>query len=218
MLSSFNFIIQPMYFRHVICYFIIVSGIALGEEMAKKVLVILAAGAEEMEVVIPVDVMRRAKIEVTLAGLSSADPVTCSRDVVIKPDCSLSSVADSTYDAVLIPGGAKGAENLANDATVGKILTKHFADGKIVAAICAGPTALLKHGIGKGKKVTSHPSVKGKMEGGGYTYSEERVAIDGNLITSRGPGTAFEFAFAIIEALVSKETADALKPGMLVKD
>ena len=185
---------------------------------SKKVLVILAEGAEEMEVVIPVDVMRRAKISVTLAGLKSDENVKCSRNIVLKPDTALASVANDIFDAVLIPGGGNGAKNLADDETVGLVLKKHSDAGKIVAAICAGPTAVAKHGIGNGKKVTSHPSVKSVMEEAGYDYSEDRVVVDGSLITSRGPGTAFELAFAMIEALINKEAVEALKPGMLIKD
>jgi protein DJ-1 len=119
---------------------------------------------------------------------------------------------------------------------VGALLKKQEADGKLVAALCAAPTALKKHGIGKGKKVTSYPSTQNIMEEGGeYTYLQDRVVIDGKtqnlkwkwslklsnstgtLITSRGPGTALEFSLAIVEALVGKEMANSLATGMLLK-
>jgi protein DJ-1 len=115
------------------------------------------------------------------------------------------------------------------------LIKKQEADGRLVAAICAAPTALKKHGVGKGKKVTSYPSTQSTMEEGGeYTYLQDRVVIDGNnfcsyyesnfklcifagnLITSRGPGTALEFSLALVEALVGKEMANSLANGMLV--
>ncbi|XP_072040165.1 Parkinson disease protein 7 homolog [Amphiura filiformis] len=184
-----------------------------------SVLVILATGAEEMETVIPTDVLRRAQLNVTVAGLSGADPVVCSRSVKLVPDKSLDdAVKEGPYDAVVLPGGGDGAKNLAASEKVKKILQEQEAGGRIIGAICAGPTALLSHGIAKGKKVTSHPGVKDKMEGSGqYTYSEDRVVRDGQLITSRGPGTAFEFALALVEALKGKDTVDKIVPPMLVK-
>lgn len=117
------------------------------------------------------------------------------------------------------------------------MIKKQEADGRLVAAICAAPTALKKHGVGKGKKVTSYPSTQSTMEEGGeYTYLQDRVVIDGKnccpylllkvrkcnkfvgtLITSRGPGTALEFSLAVVEALVGKEMANSLANGMLVQ-
>ncbi|XP_022090387.1 protein DJ-1zDJ-1-like [Acanthaster planci] len=182
-------------------------------------LLILAAGAEEMETVIPVDVLRRAQICVTVAGLSGTEPINCSRNVVIVPDKSLEEAAkQGLYDVVIMPGGNGGSQNLAGSDKVGEILKAHESGGKIVAAICAAPIALLSHGIAKGKTLTSHPAVKDKMVAQGiYKYSENRVVQDGNLITSRGPGTAFEFALALVEALKGKEVADSLIPPMLLK-
>eukprot|EP00069_Balaena_mysticetus_P014513 bmy_08798T0 len=155
---------------------------------AKRALVILATGAEEMETVIPVDVMRRAGIKVTIAGLAGKDPVQCSRDVVICPDASLEDAKkEGPYDVVVMPGG--------------------------------GPTALLAHEIGFGSKVTTHPLAKDKMmDGSHYSYSENRVERDGLILTSRGPGTSFEFALAIVEALAGKEVADQVKAPLVLKD
>ncbi|XP_066297098.1 Parkinson disease protein 7 homolog isoform X2 [Branchiostoma lanceolatum] len=161
-------------------------------------LVILAEGAEEMETVISVDVMRRGGIKVTLAGLAGTDPVKCSRDVVICPDTSLD-------------------EARKKSPKVKEVLQEQEGKGSLVAAVCAGPTALVSHGIGKGKTVTSHPSVQKVMEEAGHPYTEARVSRDGHIITSRGPGTCFEFALQIVETLRGKEVADKLVAPMLVK-
>ena len=127
-------------------------------EMKKKALVILGSGAEEMETVIVTDVLRRARIHVVLAGLSS--PVVCSRQVVIVPDMLLDeAVQQGPYDAVVLPGGAGGAKLLAESKLVGKVLVEQEAAGRVIAAVCAGPTALLSHGIALGKQITSHPGV-----------------------------------------------------------
>ncbi|KAK7496747.1 hypothetical protein BaRGS_00011956 [Batillaria attramentaria] len=181
-------------------------------------LVLLAEGAEEMETVITVDVLRRGGVDVTLAGVAGGSPVKCSRNVSIVPDASLdAALSKGPYDAVVCPGGGGGAKILSESEAVGKVLKDQESKGGIVAAVCAGPTALLSHGVGKGKKVTSYPSVGDKMKKGGYTYSEDRVVQDGKIITSRGPGTCFEFALKIVEALAGKEKAASLVDPMLVK-
>lgn len=181
-----------------------------------KALVILSEGAEEMETVITVDVLRRANIDVTLAGLTGVEPVVCSRKVKIVPDVALKDATlKGPYDVVVCPGGAGGANNLAESSDVGSILQEQEKSGRLVAAVCAAPIALASHKIFTGKNVTSHPSVKEKL--GDYKYSEERVVQDGKLITSRGPGTCFEFALKIVEALEGKEKADSLVAPMLLK-
>ena len=188
--------------------------------MAKKTaLVILATGAEEMETVITTDVLRRAKIDVTLAGLEGKDPVTCSREVVIVPDKSLEEAVQSgPYDVVVLPGGLGGAKKLSESALVKKVLGEQESRGGVIAAVCAAPTALMTHGIGKGKEITSHPSVKEEIMGSGsYKYTEARVCRDGTVISSRGPGTCFEFGLAIVEVLVGAETAKGIAELMLVK-
>ncbi|XP_070259220.1 Parkinson disease protein 7 [Myotis yumanensis] len=187
---------------------------------SKRALVILAKGAEEMETVIPVDVMRRAGIKVTVAGLAGKDPVQCSRDVVICPDASLEDARkEGPYDVVVLPGGNLGAQNLCESAAVKEILKEQQGRKGLIAAICAGPTALLAHEIGFGSKVTTHPLAKDKMMNGNhYSYSENRVEKDGLILTSRGPGTSFEFALAIVEALSGKEVAEQVKAPLVLRD
>ncbi|XP_062622116.1 glutathione-independent glyoxalase DJR-1.1-like [Saccostrea cucullata] len=180
--------------------------------------VLLAEGAEEMETVISVDVLRRGGIDVKLVGLHGTEPVHCSRDVRIVPDTTLAEAQKSApYDVVVMPGGANGAKNLAASSEVKSLLESQVENHKLIAAICAAPIALVSHKINPGSKVTSHPSVKGKMEEGGYKYSEERVVTNDKLITSRGPGTTFEFALKIVEILQGKEKAHSLVAPMLLK-
>lgn len=178
--------------------------------------VLLADGAEEMEAVIAIDVMRRGGIAVTVAGVEGAGVVTCSRGVVIRPDSSLDEALAQDYDAVILPGGMPGAKTLAESAKVGELLKKQESRNAIVAAICAAPIALASHGVGAGKKLTSHPSVRDQLTA--FQYEDtERVVVDGSLITSRAPGTAFEFALALVAALQGTEKKDEIIPPMLLK-
>ncbi|MCP9261558.1 Protein deglycase DJ-1 [Dirofilaria immitis] len=186
---------------------------------SKTALVILAEGAEEMETVIPVDVLRRAGIEVTIAGLTGKNPVKCSRQVIITPDKALFEVASHNFDIVVLPGGLQGSNSLAASDEVGTILRTQHESGRYIAAICAAPIALKSHGIGPGILLTSHPSVKQKLvEGGkklfclasGYKYSEDRVVVADHIVTSRGPGTALEFALKLVELLFQRKKSEKL--------
>ncbi|XP_060586577.1 Parkinson disease protein 7 homolog [Ruditapes philippinarum] len=194
-----------------------------------KALVILSEGAEEMETVIAVDVLRRGGIDVTLAGLMNSDPVLCSRNVKIVPDAALSdAVKQGPYDVVVCPGGANGAKNLAASKEVGEILQDQEKGGRVIAAVCAAPIALASHKVGSGKNVTSHPSVKDKL--GKYITSKTTVTLcfvvvfqftstrdrsTGGKLKSRGPGPAS--SLEIVEAIQGKEKADSLVAPMLVK-
>lgn len=184
----------------------------------KSALVILATGAEEMETVITVDVLRRAKINVTLAGLEGVDPVVCSRGVKIVPDASLEeAIKKGHFDVVVMPGGLGGAKKLAESERVKRILEDQEKSNGFIAAVCAAPTALVSHGVAKGRRVTSHPSVREAIEkNSDYTYSEARVCRDGTTITSRGPGTCFEFALGIVEALVGADVAKQVAEPMVL--
>ncbi|XP_072174487.1 Parkinson disease protein 7-like [Diadema setosum] len=184
-----------------------------------SVLIILSPGAEEMETVIPADVLRRAELKVTVAGLFGKDPVVCSRNVTIVPDKSLEeAAAEGPYDVILLPGGGPGSQNLCESKKVGELLKAQEEAGRLIAAICAAPTALLAHNVGVKKTITSHPGVKEKLEKSGlFTYKEDRVVRDGKLITSRGPGTAFEFALAIVEQVKGQATVEKIIPPMLLQ-
>jgi len=121
------------------------------------------------------------------------------------------------FSLLRLTGGLTGAQNLCNSEKVKKILQEQEGRGGYVAAVCAGPTAFSTHGISKGKQLTSHPCAKDTIVAAGYSYSEARVCKDGTTITSRGPGTCFEFALAIVEAMVDAETAKSVAEPMLCK-
>jgi len=193
---------------------------------APKALVLLAAGAEEMEVVITVDVLRRGGVTTVLGGVAGFGLVECSRGVKLFPDALLEDALKmGPFDIIIIPGGLQGAEALATSEKVGAILRGQEERGGWIAAICAGPLALDRHDIGKGTKaqmaegdiqntVTSHPSVASRL--GAYNYSESRVCISNKIITSRGPGSAFEFALAILKVLLGEETVDKVSVPMML--
>ncbi|KAF7406007.1 hypothetical protein HZH68_005376 [Vespula germanica] len=181
-------------------------------------LLLIFDGSEEMEAVITADVLRRGGVCVTIASLGDNECVKCSREVKICADTTLANVSEKEkYDVVILPGGLGAARAFAESAEVGKLLKKQEKGNRLIAAICAAPIALKSHGIGKGKRLTSYPAMKNQLTNG-YEYSEDRVVVDGNLITSRGPGTAFAFGLALIERLVSKETAVTVAKGMLYED
>jgi len=176
--------------------------------------VILADGVEEMEAVIAIDVMRRANIEVTVANAGENNIVRCSRNVEIKVDVSLAKIWDNLFDAVVVPGGAECANFLSKSLVVREVLNSHHKVGNVVAAICAGPSVLSAHGIALGKRVTIYPALQHKVRD--YCYCDKNVVRDGNVLTSKGPGTAFEFALEIVATLLDQTTADKIKRDMLL--
>jgi 4-methyl-5(b-hydroxyethyl)-thiazole monophosphate biosynthesis len=182
-----------------------------------RVLVPIADGVEEIEAVTIIDVLRRAGIEVVCAGLTGK-PVTASRKVRLIPDRSLEGVKDETFDMVVLPGGGDGVENLKGDSRVEAILRRMNGRQKWVTAICAAPTLLAAYGLLEGKKATSHPSRRDQTALEMVHYQERRVVQDGHIITSRGPGTALEFALKLVEVLCGREKVGELKEAMVVKE
>lgn len=176
--------------------------------MDVKVLVPLAHGSEEMEAVIIIDILRRTGISVKVAG--EYDIVTCSRGVKILSDLLIEDVEpEDEFDAIIIPGGALGTQRLIENEHLKKIIAYHHSKNKLIGAICAAPTLLAEHKlISNETMITSHPSVKSQLEN--FNYKEDIVVEDGNFITSRGAGTAFDFAFAIINRLISRESASKI--------
>jgi protein DJ-1 len=170
---------------------------------AKSALELLAPGSEEIEFTVIVDVLRRAGIAVTAAGVTGAGVVSCSRKVRIMPDCALSE-ATGEFDAIVLPGGNGGATALAASKLTGERLAAQWARGGIIAAICAAPIALLQHRIALGRKITHYPGVSAELSKA-YEVTGERVTVDGQLITGIGPGASFEFALALVRALAGDE-------------
>jgi 4-methyl-5(b-hydroxyethyl)-thiazole monophosphate biosynthesis len=174
-----------------------------------KALVPLAEGFEELEAVTIVDVLRRAGVEVTLAALAKS-PVTGSHGIVVNADAELDGLDASTFDAVVLPGGP-AAKRLRDDPRVRAIVQRMAERGRLVAALCAAPIALEAAGVLTGKRATVYPG----NELPSAELVEERVVVDGNVVTSRGPGTALEFSLALVALLVGRETAESLRRAML---
>ena len=168
-----------------------------------KVLVPLADGCEEIEAVTVIDILRRAGVEVVTAGLGE-NPVQCSRGTRIMADTSLDNALAQSFDLIVLPGGMPGAEHLKNDRRILQLLQSMAKSGKYVAAICAAPIALHAACLLENRKATSFPGFIDKLPGS-HTYSTEAVVIDGNIITSRGPGTAMDFALTLVELLCHRE-------------
>lgn len=184
--------------------------------MSKKALILLAEGFEEMEAVISVDMLRRAGIEVVLAAIGNNLHVKGSRRITLQADILLKNTKD-IFDALILPGGMPGAKNLALQESVIKLIKKYFEQRKVVCAICASPAyAFLESGILSGKKATCYPGDEVRF-GRDTCYLKEDVVVDGNIITSAGPGTAFYFALAIIKKLLGEEAANKVKEKALVR-
>jgi protein DJ-1 len=178
-------------------------------------LVLLAPGAEEMEVTICVDVLRRGQVQVTLAGINGSDAVVCSRGLRLLPDAAFADVLDQDFDVVVLPGGLGGSEALAMDPRVGQLLRDRWQAGQLSAAICAAPIALLAHGVAEGQAITCHPSVASRLVKH-YDVRETPVVVTEQLITSRGPGTSFEFALELLKRLKGAELAALVRQPMLL--
>ncbi|KAJ3617124.1 hypothetical protein Zmor_008875 [Zophobas morio] len=184
--------------------------------MPCTVLAILAKGAEELELVTVVNILRRGGAAVVIAGLNGLDPVKCSKDVVIVPDQELEKVKKDLYDMVFIPGGLEGAKACAGSELVNEVLNRHYQNNKYIATICAGPLSLINHGIARGSCVTSHPCIKEQLVKEGYSYKEQPVCVDGRICTSRGPGTALLFGLKLVEVLFGEEKyKEVCKPLMI---
>lgn len=182
------------------------------EEM-KKVLVPLAPGFEEIEALTIVDILRRAGAEVTVAG-TVPGAIEGRSGIRVLPDTVMENIG-AGYDMIALPGGAVGAENLKKNEHVKSAIESLVQKGKTVAAICAAPAVLSALGVSRGRVVTSHPSVRGLLSK--VSISEERVVVDGNIITSQGPGTAMEFAFCLVETLFGKSKAIEVNKGVLAR-
>jgi 4-methyl-5(b-hydroxyethyl)-thiazole monophosphate biosynthesis len=178
----------------------------------KKIALLLADGFEEVEVVTPVDFLRRAGIEVILTSIGELN-VTGAHNIVIKADITLTSLP-ADIDGIILPGGMPGAANLAQSTAVIELVRKMNSDSKLVAAICAAPALVLQSaGVLVGRKFTCYPGFEHLINNA--DFRTERVVQDGNIITSRGPGSAAEFSIALIEYLLTKEAAELVKEATL---
>jgi 4-methyl-5(b-hydroxyethyl)-thiazole monophosphate biosynthesis len=178
-----------------------------------RILVPLAEGFEEIEAINVIDILRRADIEVVIAGLKDG-LVEGAHRVRVMPDTTMDKIDGKEFDGLVLPGGAPGFVNLGNDERVLKMAREMDRAGKCVAAICAAPSVLIKAGVLQGRRATISPSGKAQVEACAE-FSEDRVVADKNLITSRSPGTALEFALKLVEILAGKEKMLQIKAQTL---
>jgi 4-methyl-5(b-hydroxyethyl)-thiazole monophosphate biosynthesis len=179
-----------------------------------SVLVPLAHGCEELEAVTIIDLLRRAAIDVVTAGLDSR-PVTASRGTLLIADTRLEDVAERTFDMIALPGGLPGADHLAEDPRIIDLLRSQHAAGRFTAAICAAPKVLARAGLLDGRSATVYP---GALDPAAYPrveFTGAAVVVDGTIVTSRGPGTAMDFALQLIELLLGRESRDRVERGLV---
>ncbi|KAI7840257.1 hypothetical protein COHA_006039 [Chlorella ohadii] len=184
---------------------------------AKRVLVPIGRGSEEMEAVITIDVLRRAGAEVTVASVEDSLEVVCARQTKIVADKSIGECAGESWDLIALPGGMPGAERLRDSQPLTDLVAKQKAADKFHAAICATPAVAFEpQGILAGKRATAHPAFSDKLSN--QEAVPQRVVVDGKLVTSRGPGTAFEFALALVKALYGEEKMREVAGPMVMRD
>lgn len=174
--------------------------------MGKKMAAILAEGFEEAEAIIPIDIARRAGIEVKMVSLSGNKTVTGSHAIPIEADAILADTDLAGYDMIMLPGGMPGTTNLEASEEIKTALLAAYKDGRYVAAICAAPRLLGSLGILDGRKATVYPGNDDYLKNAEYDRRAKAVR-DGNVITARGMGCAIEFGYEIVSALVDDDKA-----------
>jgi 4-methyl-5(b-hydroxyethyl)-thiazole monophosphate biosynthesis len=178
------------------------------------VLVPLAPGFEEIEAVVIIDVLRRAGVEVRVAGLEPG-PVTGAHGIRLATDCALGEVDAAGLAMLVLPGGMPGATNLQRDERVLALVRALESSGRTVAAICAAPLVLAAAGVLRGRKATGYPGLREKLVGA-EVVAQPRVVRSGPIVTSQGVGTALEFALELVDELVGPAKARELRAALLV--
>jgi len=178
-----------------------------------RVLVPLAQGCEELEAVTIIDLLRRAEVHVTTASLDE-QPVVASRGTKLLADTTLDQVIDEDFDMIILPGGLPGADHLNADPRIHKILKRSIDNNRYVAAICAAPKVLASAGILNAKKATAYPGVLESLGNNSFEITNAAVQQDGKVLTSRGPGTAMDFALEIINCLLGDEKRNEVEAAL----
>ncbi|MBP5570182.1 MAG: DJ-1/PfpI family protein [Prevotella sp.] len=178
----------------------------------KKVYQFMADGFEDVEALIPVDVLRRGGVDIKTVSIMGRLEVESAHGVTIKADMLFEDADLEDADMLLLPGGMPGASNLDAHEGLKAALVKQAESGKKVGAICAAPFVLGKLGILKGKRATCYPGFEQYLEGA--TYTAALFTIDGNIVTGEGPAAAFPYAYSILALLTTEETATEVATGM----
>jgi 4-methyl-5(b-hydroxyethyl)-thiazole monophosphate biosynthesis len=178
-----------------------------------KIGIFMADGCEEIEGLTVVDIARRAGLTIEMISITDTKQVTSSHKVTFQADTTKAEADFDSYDAIVLPGGMPGTIHLDEDETVGRVIREFASSGKLVAAICAAPSVLGQAGLLDGKKATCHPGFEEKLTGA--ECSTDMVVCDGNIITSRGMGTAIPFALEIVRYFLDDAAVDKIKTGLV---
>ena len=183
-----------------------------------KVYVFLADGFEDVEALIPIDVLRRGGVDVVTVSIMDFPLVASAHGVNIEADIMFEQGDFSDADLLMLPGGMPGASNLYEHEGVCKAVCDQAAAGKKVSAICAAPAVVLAQlGLLEGRKATCYPGFEQALQGAGATYTGELVTVDGNITTGEGPAAAFPYAYELLSQLVNKQVSDQIAEGMRFK-
>ena len=183
--------------------------------MTTRALISLADGVEDIECVTLIDVLRRAEVEVVVASIEGRRMITCARGTRLTADTMLVDVLAQDFNLIVLPGGMPGAQRLAEHEPLAEKVREQAKAGKLFAAICAAPAlALQQYGVLKQRRMTCYPAFSDRLNG--CTFVDQPVVVDGNCITSQGPGTAMEFALTLVEQLTGKAKRREVAEAMLV--
>jgi len=177
------------------------------------IIIPLASGFEEIEAVTIIDILRRAGLSALSAAVSE-NPVKGAHNIEIKADIALDSVNAASVNAVVVPGGMPGADNLRNSELLISLISDVYKKGGYAAAICAGPIVLAKAGVLKDKKVTCFPGYQNNLNGG--IYESSPLQIDGRVITGEGPGCSMDFALALVGLLAGRKLSEDIRKSARV--
>ena len=180
-----------------------------------KVLEFIATGSEEIETLIPLDIMRRAGLDFKTVSITGKKEVETSHGVTIHADLLFEEADIDGADLLMLPGGLPGATNLNDFEPLRKALLEHNAKGKMIGAICAAPLVLGGIGLLKGRRATCYPGFEKYLTGAEYTH--ELFTVDGNITTGEGPAATLPYSYALLEQLTDKATADGIAEGMMFK-
>jgi 4-methyl-5(b-hydroxyethyl)-thiazole monophosphate biosynthesis len=183
--------------------------------MSKRALIAVADGVEDLELVTLIDVLRRAEIEVLVASIEARRMFSCARGTRLTADAMLVDVLAQDFDLIVLPGGMPGAQHLADHQPLAERVREQAAAGKLFAGICAAPAlALQTYGVLKQRRMTCYPAFSDRLSG--CTFVDQPVVVDGNCITSQGPGTALEFALTLVEQLAGRASRATVAKALLV--
>ena len=178
--------------------------------------VFLATGFEDIEAIAPVDIMRRAGLQVQTVSITGENVVTSAHGVGITADMLLPEVDFSQAEMLVLPGGLPGSTNLDACKPLTEAIKRHFETGGAIAAICAAPLVFGHLGLLQGRRATCYPGVEGELRGA--THTAAIVEQDGNIITGKGPAAAFEFGYTIVDFFLGEGASMPLRQGMIYKE